>query len=64
MRSNCKNIKVDVAVLGLESDRSRLDKIENYNINSIVNNVSSWAKEKDGLGVDLVIDAAGVNQDS
>ena len=52
----------DVAVLGLESDRSRLDKLKNYNINSIVNNVSSWAKEKDGLGVDLVIDAAGVSK--
>ena len=52
----------DVAVLGLESDRSRLAKLKNYNINSIVNNVSSWAKEKDGLGVDLVIDAAGVSK--
>ena len=51
----------DVAVLGLESDRSRLAKLKNYNINSIVKNVSSWAKEKDGLGVDLVIDAAGVS---
>ena len=52
----------DVAVLGLESDRSRLAKLKNYNINSIVKNVSSWAKEKDGLGVDLVIDAAGVSK--
>ena len=51
----------DVAVLGLESDRSRLAKLKNYNINSIVKNVSSWTKEKDGLGVDLVIDAAGVS---
>jgi len=51
----------DVAVLGLDSDRSRLAKLKNYNINSIVKNVSSWAKEKDGLGVDLVIDAAGVS---
>ena len=51
----------DVAVLGLESDRSRLAKLKNYNINSMVKNVSSWAKEKDGLGVDLVIDAAGVS---
>lgn len=51
----------EVAILGLENDKNRLLKAENYNIKTIINDGSKWAKEKDGLGVDLVVDAAGVS---
>ena len=51
----------EVAILGLENDKNRLLKAKNYNIKTIINDGSKWAKEKDGLGVDLVVDAAGVS---
>ena len=34
---------------------------KDINIKTIINDGSKWAKEKDGLGVDLVVDAAGVS---
>ena len=51
----------EVAILGLGNDKNRLLKAKNYNIKTIINDGSKWAKEKDGLGVDLVVDAAGVS---
>ncbi len=51
----------EVAILGLEKDKERLLIAKKYDIKTIINNASKWAKEKDGLGVDLVVDAAGVS---
>ncbi|MGI8603065.1 MAG: zinc-binding dehydrogenase [Verrucomicrobiales bacterium] len=50
----------EVAVVGLEPDRARLAIAENaYGCTSIVGEASAWARERDGLGADLIIDAAG-----
>ncbi len=50
----------EVALLGLETDRSRLDiAAKAYCIHPLYGNAEGWCKKTDGLGVDLVIDAAG-----
>lgn len=51
----------DVAIVGLEADRSRLLTAEKYGVQSIVGNPGEWAKERDGMGADCIIDAAGVS---
>ena len=51
-----------VAILGLDNDKERLLIANKYNIETIIKDASKWAKEKDGLGVDLVIDSAGVSE--
>lgn len=51
-----------VAVVGLESDRKRLEVAKQYGCEAIVGSVDEWAFAKDGLGVDGVIDAAGVSK--
>ncbi|HLT93640.1 MAG TPA: zinc-binding dehydrogenase [Membranihabitans sp.] len=51
----------DVAIVGLESDRSRLAIAEKYGAQSIVGNPAEWALERDGMGADCIIDAAGVS---
>ncbi len=52
----------EVALVGLESDRHRL-KIaeENYGCEGIVGDVGEWSRQRDGLGCDGVIDAAGAS---
>ncbi|HYH55684.1 MAG TPA: zinc-binding dehydrogenase [Anseongella sp.] len=50
-----------VAVVGLESDRGRLDIARQYGCETIVGDASGWALERDGLGADCVIDAAGAS---
>lgn len=49
----------EVAVVGLEADRNRLDIAKKYGCESIIGDAAEWAKERDGLGVECVIDAAG-----
>lgn len=49
----------EVAVVGLESDRKRLEIVKQYGCEAITVDAGAWAKERDGLGVDCVIDAAG-----
>ena len=49
----------DVAVLGLEADRKRIAIAEQYGCTGITGDATAWARERDGLGVDCVIDAAG-----
>jgi alcohol dehydrogenase/L-iditol 2-dehydrogenase len=49
----------DVAVVGLEADKGRLAIAKMYGCETIVGDASAWAKERDGLGVDCVVDAAG-----
>lgn len=51
----------NVAVFGLEQDRARLAIAEQYGCTALVGGATAWAMEEDGLGVDLVIDAAGVS---
>lgn len=51
----------EVAVVGLEADRGRLQIARQYGCEAIVDDANEWAKKEDGLGVDCVIDAAGVS---
>ena len=48
-----------VAITGLEADRHRLNIATQYGCEAIVGDATEWAKRADGLGADLVIDAAG-----
>jgi len=51
----------DVAVTGLEVDTQRLEIARQYGCDVIVGDATEWAKERDGLGADCVIDAAGTS---
>jgi L-iditol 2-dehydrogenase len=51
----------EVAVAGLERDRSRLAKAETYGCSVIVEDPLAWTRGGDGLGVEGVIDATGVS---
>jgi L-iditol 2-dehydrogenase len=51
----------EVAIVGLESDRHRLKIARQYGCEPIVGNASGWAKNRDGLGADCIIDAAGAS---
>jgi L-iditol 2-dehydrogenase len=51
-----------VAVVGLESDRTRLKVAESYGCEAIVDDLEAWAFAGDGMGVDGVVDAAGVSK--
>ena len=51
----------EVAVAGLERDRERLAVAERYGCRTLTSDVEAWAREGDGLGVDGVIDAAGIS---
>ena len=52
----------EVAILGLESDRKRLAVAEQYGCTALVDNLDDWAFAGDGLGVDGVVDAAGISK--
>lgn len=49
----------EVAVVGLAADQGRLAIAGQYGCTGIVGDASAWARERDGLGADVVIDAAG-----
>jgi alcohol dehydrogenase/L-iditol 2-dehydrogenase len=51
----------EVAVAGLERDRIRLDIARRYGCEAIIGNPADWARARDGLGADGVVDAAGVS---
>lgn len=51
----------EVAVAGLPSDASRLRIAEKYGCIALTEGVEDWARERDGLGCDGVIDAAGAS---
>lgn len=51
----------EVAMVGLESDQYRLGIARQYGCEAIIGDASEWAQERDGLGADVVIDAAGVS---
>ena len=53
----------DVAIVGLEADVGRLDIARQaYGCDAIAGDATDWAHRRDGLGADVVIDAAGVSQ--
>lgn len=49
----------EVAVVGLEGDRSRLEIAKKYGCEVIIGDATDWSRRTDGLGADFVIDAAG-----
>ncbi len=51
----------EVAVLGLPRDEERLRVARAYGCHTFVDDPSAWCRERDGLGCDGVIDAAGVS---
>lgn len=51
----------EVAMVGLETDQRRLNIAAQYGCHPIVGDATVWARERDGLGADCVIDAAGVS---
>jgi L-iditol 2-dehydrogenase len=51
----------EVAIAGLERDRTRLAKAEAYGCTVIIGDPLPWAQSGDGLGVEGVIDATGVS---
>jgi alcohol dehydrogenase/L-iditol 2-dehydrogenase len=51
----------EVAIVGLEADKHRLTIAKQYGCETIVGDALEWAKKRDGLGADLVIDAAGAS---
>lgn len=50
----------DVAVVGLESDKHRFEVAQQYGITTLTD-AEAWAKQRDGMGADVIIDAAGVS---
>jgi L-iditol 2-dehydrogenase len=51
----------EVAVAGLERDSKRLSVAESMGLQPLIGNVLPWAKQGDGTGVHMVVDAAGVS---
>jgi len=51
----------DVAVLGLEADKPRLNIARQYGCEVLTGGAKEWAQARDGMGADLVIDAAGIS---
>jgi L-iditol 2-dehydrogenase len=51
----------EVAVVGLERDRARLKVGEQFGCTAVVDGLEAWVKQGDGLGVDGVVDAAGIS---
>ncbi len=51
----------EVLVAGLEQDSARLDVARQYGCDTTTGDAAAWAKEHDGLGADVIIDAAGVS---
>lgn len=51
----------EVAIVGLPQDKHRLEIARQYGCEVIIGDASPWALERDGLGCDGVIDAAGAS---
>jgi L-iditol 2-dehydrogenase len=51
----------EVAVVGLACDTSRLNVAKQYGCEIIIGDATEWSKQRDGLGADCIIDAAGVS---
>jgi alcohol dehydrogenase/L-iditol 2-dehydrogenase len=51
----------NLALVGLARPRARLEVAKTYGCEVIIGDASAWARERDGLGADGVIDAAGAS---
>lgn len=51
----------EVAVVGLPADKGRIAIAESYGCTGIIGDPTEWAMKRDGLGADVVIDAAGAS---
>ncbi len=51
----------EVAIVGLEADKNRLNIARQYGCDVIIGDATEWARQRDGLGADCIIDAAGVS---
>lgn len=51
----------EVAIVGLEADRGRLEIARQYGCEPVIGDATEWALRADGLGADCIIDAAGVS---
>ena len=51
----------EVALVGLEKDKTRLEIAKSYGCEVIIGDATAWAKSVDGLGADGVVDAAGLS---
>lgn len=51
----------EVAIVGLEADKNRLAIAKQYGCEPIIGDATEWAKQGDGMGADLVVDAAGAS---
>ncbi len=51
----------EIALVGLERDRTRLETAKAYGCEVIIGDATDWARARDGLGADGVIDAAGAS---
>ncbi|WP_375582551.1 zinc-binding dehydrogenase [Cyclobacterium xiamenense] len=51
----------EVGVLGLEADRGRLEIAKGYGCEGLIGDASEWARSRDGMGADLIVDAAGAS---
>ncbi|HET8736599.1 MAG TPA: zinc-binding dehydrogenase [Pricia sp.] len=51
----------EVAMVGLEADRTRLEVARHYGCDTIVGDASEWSGLRDGLGADCIVDATGAS---
>ena len=51
----------EVAIAGLERDVKRLAVAESIGLQPLIGDVLNWARQTDGVGVHMVVDAAGVS---
>ena len=51
----------EVGIVGLEKDQHRLNIAKQYGCEPIVGDAIPWALQRDGLGADCIIDAAGAS---
>src|SRR3954470_13287780 len=51
----------EVAVVGLSCDTNRLNIAKEYGCEIIIGDATEWSRQCDDLGVDCIIDAAGVS---
>jgi L-iditol 2-dehydrogenase len=50
-----------VAIVGLDHDQARLTVAQEYGCEPLIGSATEWAMQRDGLGVDGVVDAAGAS---
>ncbi len=51
----------EVLMVGTSGDKHRLEVAQSYGCETLVGDATEWAMARDGLGADLVVDAAGVS---